>query len=234
MVRARPCLGLLAALVLAGCPRQGVVPLRPEQYPAPYEVVARLDVNGDGREDALFRNPDDCGSAGCAHLLWLSGPGGYRAALTTVASLCEVAAEKTRGYRDVRCVQPVVDEGTQLNVRAAVRYRWSGTEYVSELAHLDGAAERPACELFRARTALPLWVLPARDVSVSERTPQGWTFGPPVTPRRGALEEGETFEPGVERVDAAGERWTQVPGRGWVESKGLDCAEGGEDSAAGP
>jgi hypothetical protein len=56
-----------AMLALMGCPHASLVPLPPEQYPPSDEVVARCDVDDDGYEDALFKAPDNCGSAGCWH-----------------------------------------------------------------------------------------------------------------------------------------------------------------------
>jgi len=230
----RRAIGVAAfALACSRCARRGG---DAAELPPGYTVAERMDVNGDGREDALLQAAGDRGALGCSHVLWASGPGGYRfvsflreqvfESQEGVDVMCfrfAAAREVTRGWRDLTCLTRVDDQETFGLVRAVVRYRWDGTRYVSELAHLvKGTA--PHCEVAQARTDVPVRVLPARNVAVVQdgdgRSGQG-TQQPTAT--RGELRRGERFEPVRDVVDAEGLRWTGVPGKGWVESTQIEC-----------
>lgn len=189
------------------------------------------DVNGDGRPDLLLRRPVGCTPSGCEHIVLEEGGATSSERFRGSALICAVQDTFHHGYADIDCVRLIQTEVREMpELRVTERFRKGTTRYIGQLDHLDKRGDSPGCTTAEVTKTTSLFVLPAWNIKVSQRSSTGWRQGQKRTPLLGPLIEGASLEVSLEAIDPQGRRWLGVSRNGelagWVPAESTSCGPG--------
>lgn len=196
-----------------------------------WESWQERDINGDGQVDLLLRQPVGCDGADCVYMVLEKGAGSSSEVFKVKALKCQIQGRFHQGYADIDCVR-LVKTGVARHpeIRVTERFVKGPTRYIGQLDHLIHRGPSEGCHQAKATQTTSLFVLPARDIKVSQKTKFGWRQGDRGTQLFRPLIKGRSLDISEMVVDPFGNTWLGVGERGalegWVPARATSCGLG--------